>query len=231
MTDKHTMTQDELKQAVAAAAIAYVVDGEIIGVGTGSTANFFIDELARIKHRIKGAVASSEATAARLRGHGIAVHDLNEVESIAVYVDGADEITDQGAMIKGGGAALTREKIVASVAAKFVCIADGSKLVGTLGKFPLPVEVLPMARAAVMRRLTALGGQPRLRLKAGSADAFITDNGGEIIDVAGLAIVDPVALERDINQIPGVIAVGLFALRGADVCLLGEGDGVRTLTF
>ena len=197
----------------------------------GSTANFFIDELARIKHRIKGAVASSEATAARLRGHGIAVHDLNEVESIAVYVDGADEITDQGAMIKGGGAALTREKIVASVAAKFVCIADGSKLVGTLGKFPLPVEVLPMARAAVMRRLTALGGQPRLRLKAGSADAFITDNGGEIIDVAGLAIVDPVALERDINQIPGVIAVGLFALRGADVCLLGEGDGVPTLTF
>ena len=231
MTDKHTMTQDELKQAVAAAAIAYVVDGEIIGVGTGSTANYFIDELAKIKHRIKGAVASSEATAARLRGHGIAVHDLNEVESIAVYVDGADEITDRGAMIKGGGAALTREKIVASVAAKFVCIADGSKLVGTLGKFPLPVEVLPMARAAVMRRLAALGGQPRLRLKAGSADAFITDNGGEIIDVAGLTIADPVALERDINQIPGVIAVGLFALRGADVCLLGEGDGVRTLTF
>ena len=231
MTDKHSMTQDELKQAVAAAAIAYVVDGEIIGVGTGSTANYFIDELAKIKHRIKGAVASSEATAARLRGHGIAVHDLNEVESIAVYVDGADEITDRGAMIKGGGAALTREKIVASVAAKFVCIADGSKLVGTLGKFPLPVEVLPMARAAVMRRLAALGGQPRLRLKAGSADAFITDNGGEIIDVAGLTIADPVALERDINQIPGVIAVGLFALRGADVCLLGEGDGVRTLTF
>ncbi len=231
MTDKHSMTQDELKQAVAAAAIAYVVDGEIIGVGTGSTANYFIDELARIKHRIKGAVASSEATAARLRGHGIAVHDLNEVESIAVYVDGADEITDKGAMIKGGGAALTREKIVASVAAKFVCIADGSKLVGTLGKFPLPVEVLPMARAAVMRRLAALGGQPRLRLKAGTNDAFITDNGGEIIDVAGLTIADPVALERDINQIPGVIAVGLFALRGADVCLLGAGDGVKTLTF
>jgi ribose 5-phosphate isomerase A len=231
MTDKHSMTQDELKQAVAAAAIAYVVDGEIIGVGTGSTANYFIDELAKIKHRIKGAVASSEATAARLRGHGIAVHDLNEVESIAVYVDGADEITDRGAMIKGGGAALTREKIVASVAAKFVCIADGSKLVGTLGKFPLPVEVLPMASAAVMRRLAALGGQPRLRLKAGTDDAFITDNGGEIIDVAGLTIADPVALERDINQIPGVIAVGLFALRGADVCLLGEGDGVRTLTF
>src|SRR4051812_8901174 len=175
------MTQDELKQAVARAAIDYVVDGEIIGVGTGSTANFFIDELAKIKHRIKGAVASSEATAARLRGHGIAVHDLNEVEAIAVYVDGADEITSSGAMIKGGGAALTREKIVASVAARFVCIADGSKLVGTLGAFPLPVEVLPMARAAVMRRLTALGGQPKLRLQVGADAAFITDNGGEII--------------------------------------------------
>jgi ribose 5-phosphate isomerase A len=223
------MTQDELKQAVAAAAIAYVVDGEIIGVGTGSTANFFIDELARIKHRIKGAVASSEATAARLRGHGIAVHDLNEVDSIAVYIDGADEINAAGAMIKGGGAALTREKIVASVSAKFVCIADGSKLVETLGAFALPVEVLPMARAAVMRRLAALGGQPRLRQKDGAA--FITDNGGEIIDVAGLSITDPVALEREINQVPGVIAVGLFAQRGADVCLLGAGDGVKTLTF
>ena len=225
------MTQDELKQAVAAAAIAYVVDGEIIGVGTGSTANFFIDELAKIKHRIKGAVASSEATAARLRAHGIAVHDLNDVASIAVYIDGADEINAAGAMIKGGGAALTREKIVASVAQRFVCIADGSKLVDTLGRFALPVEVLPMARAAVMRAMTALGGQPKLRLQAGSDCAFITDNGGELIDVAGLAIVDPVGLEREINQIPGVIAVGLFALRGADVCLLGEGDGVRTLTF
>lgn len=225
------MTQDELKQAVAAAAIAYVVDGEIIGVGTGSTANFFIDELAKIKHRIKGAVASSEATAARLRGHGIDVYDLNDVAAIAVYIDGADEITAAGAMIKGGGAALTREKIVASVAAKFVCIADGSKLVDTLGTFALPVEVLPMARAAVMRRLSTLGGQPKLRLKAGSDAGFITDNGGEIIDVAGLSITDPVAVEREINQIPGVIAVGLFALRGADVCLLGAGDGVRTLTF
>ena len=225
------MTQDELKQAVAAAAIAYVVDGEIIGVGTGSTANFFIDELAKIKHRIKGAVASSEATAARLRGHGIDVYALNDVAALAVYIDGADEITAAGAMIKGGGAALTREKIVASVAAKFVCIADGSKLVDTLGAFALPVEVLPMARAAVMRRLSTLGGQPKLRLKAGSDAGFITDNGGEIIDVAGLSITDPVALEREINQIPGVIAVGLFALRGADVCLLGAGDGVRTLTF
>jgi ribose 5-phosphate isomerase A len=225
------MTQDELKQAVAAAAIKYVVDDEIIGVGTGSTANFFIDELAKIKDRIKGTVASSEATAARLRGHGIPVFDLNDVESIAVYIDGADEITNEGAMIKGGGAALTREKIVASVSGQFVCIADGSKLVDVMGKFPLPVEVLPMARAAVMRKLAALGGQPKLRLKPGTDQAFITDNGGEIIDVAGLQITDPVGLERDINQVPGVVAVGLFAQRGANVCLLGTSDGVKTLTF
>ena len=225
------MTQDELKQAVARAAIDYVVDGEIIGVGTGSTANFFIDELAKIKQRIKGAVASSEATAARLAGHGIAVFDLNDVAEIAVYIDGADEITASGAMIKGGGAALTREKIVASVSKQFVCIADGSKLVETMGKFPLPVEVLPMARAAVTRQLAALGGQPKLRLKPGSDEAFITDNGGMIIDVAGLAISEPVALEQRINQIVGVIAVGLFAQRGANVCLLGTPDGVRTLTF
>ncbi|WP_296948659.1 ribose-5-phosphate isomerase RpiA [uncultured Massilia sp.] len=225
------MTQDELKQAVARAAIDYVVDGEIIGVGTGSTANFFIDELGKIKERIKGAVASSEATASRLRGHGIAVFDLNDVESISVYVDGADEIDASGAMIKGGGAALTREKIVASVSGKFVCIADGSKLVETLGTFPLPVEVIPMAAAAVTRRLAALGGQPRLRTRAGSTDAFVTDNGGYILDVAGLSIVDPVALETTINQIVGVIAVGLFAQRGADVCLLGTGEGVRTLRF
>jgi ribose 5-phosphate isomerase A len=225
------MTQDELKQAVARAAIEYVVDGEIIGVGTGSTANFFIDELGKIKHRIKGAVASSEATAARLAGHGITVYDMNEVSAISVYVDGADEITDTGAMIKGGGAALTREKIVASISGKFVCIADGSKLVPVLGAFPLPVEVLPMAREAVMRKLAALGGQPKLRTKAGGSDAFITDNGGQIIDVAGLKIADPVALETEINQVPGVIAVGLFAARGADVCLLGTADGVKKLTF
>lgn len=225
------MTQDELKQAVAAAAIRYVVEGEIIGVGTGSTANFFIDELAKIKDRIKGTVASSEATAARLRGHGIAVFDLNDVESIAVYIDGADEITASGAMVKGGGAALTREKIVASVTGRFVCIADGSKLVDVLGKFPLPVEVLPMARAAVMRKLAALGGQPKLRRKPGTDQPFITDNGGQIIDVAGLQITDPVALESEINQIPGVIAVGLFAQRGANVCLLGTSEGVKTLIF
>ncbi len=225
------MTQDELKQAVARAAIAYVVDGAIIGDGTGSTANFFIDELAAIKDRIKGTVASSEATAARLRGHGIAVYDLNDVSEIAVYIDGADEITASGAMIKGGGAALTREKIVASVSRQFVCIADGSKLVEVMGKFALPVEVLPMARAAVMRQLAALGGQPRLRLKPGTEQAFITDNGGEIIDVAGLHITDPAGLEAQINQIVGVIAVGLFARRGADVCLLGTSEGDKTLTF
>jgi len=225
------MTQDELKQAVARTAIDYVVDGEIIGVGTGSTANFFIDELGKIKDRIKGAVASSEATAARLRGHGIEVLDLNDVESISVYVDGADEIDNSGAMIKGGGAALTREKIVASVSKQFVCIADGSKLVQTLGKFPLPVEVVPMARAAVARALTALGGHPRLRTKPGSDEPFVTDNGGHLLDVAGLSITDPVALETQINQIVGVIAVGLFAQRGANVCLLGTGEGVKTLSF
>jgi ribose 5-phosphate isomerase A len=225
------MTQDELKQAVARTAIDYVVDGEIIGVGTGSTANFFIDELGKIKDRIKGAVASSEATAARLRAHGIEVYDLNDVDAISVYVDGADEIDASGAMIKGGGAALTREKIVASVSRQFVCIADGSKLVQTLGKFPLPVEVVPMARAAVARQLVALGGQPRLRTKPGSDEPFVTDNGGHLLDVAGLAITDPVALETAINQIVGVIAVGLFAQRGANVCLLGTGEGVKTLSF
>ena len=225
------MTQDELKQAVARSAIEYVVDGEIIGVGTGSTANFFIDELAKIKDRIKGTVASSEATAARLRGHGIEVFDLNDVPSIAVYIDGADEINAAGAMIKGGGAALTREKIVASVSKQFVCIADGSKLVDVLGKFALPVEVLPMARNAVMRKLAELGGQPRLRTRPGTEEAFITDNGGELIDVAGLQITDPVALETQVNQIVGVVAVGLFAQRGADVCLLGTSEGVKKLTF
>jgi ribose 5-phosphate isomerase A len=214
---------------VARAAIDYVVDGEIIGVGTGSTANFFIDELGKIKHRIRGAVASSEATAERLRRHGIDVLDLNEVDAISVYVDGADEITASGAMIKGGGAALTREKIVASVSGKFVCIADGSKQVDVLGKFPLPVEVVPMADNAVMRKLAALGGQPRLRVKG--TEPVVTDNGGHIIDVAGLSITDPVALESTINQIPGVITVGLFAQRGANVCLLGTAEGVKTLAF
>lgn len=223
------MTQDEMKQAVARAAIDYVVTGEIIGVGTGSTANFFIDELGKIKDRIKGAVASSEATAERLRSHGITVFDLNDIDTMSVYIDGADEITAQGAMIKGGGAALTREKIVASVAKQFVCIADGSKLVETLGNFPLPVEVIPMAQAVVARKLAALGGEPRLRLKDGKP--VVTDNGCYIIDVLGLRIQDPAALEAQINDIVGVVTVGLFARRGANIGLLGTADGVKRLTF
>lgn len=227
------MTQDELKMTVAKAAIQYVVDGEVVGVGTGSTANFFIDELAKIKHKIKGAVASSDASAVRLKVHGIEVFDLNDIESMPVYVDGADEITASGAMIKGGGAALTREKIVASVAKQFVCIADGSKLVETLGKFPLPIEVIPMARAAVMRQLTLRfrphGAEARLRVKDGRN--VLTDNGNVIIDVYGLRIENPAALEAELNQIVGVVTVGLFAQRGADICLLSTTDGVQTLHF
>ncbi|MBX9798946.1 MAG: ribose-5-phosphate isomerase RpiA [Burkholderiaceae bacterium] len=223
------MTQDEMKQAVARAAIDYVVAGEIIGVGTGSTANFFIDELGKIKGRIKGAVASSEATAERLRSHGITVFDLNDIDTMSVYIDGADEITAQGAMIKGGGAALTREKIVASVAKQFVCIADGSKLVEKLGAFPLPVEVIPMAQAVVARKLAALGGEPRLRVKDGKP--VVTDNGCYIVDVLGLQIEDPAALEAQINDIVGVVTVGLFARRGANIGLLGTADGVKRLNF
>lgn len=223
------MNQDELKQAVARAAIEYVVQGEIVGVGTGSTANFFIDELGKIKGRIKGAVASSEATAVRLKSHGIAVFDLSQVESMPVYIDGADEITPQGAMIKGGGAALTREKIVASVADKFICIADGSKLVDVLGRFPLPVEVIPMAQTVVARKIAALGGEPRLRVKDGKP--VVTDNGCLIIDVVGLKIVNPAEMEQTINNISGVVTVGLFARRGANVCLLGTAEGVKSLKF
>jgi ribose 5-phosphate isomerase A len=223
------MTQDEQKQAVARAALQYVVDDAIIGVGTGSTANFFIDELAGIKDRIRGAVASSDATAARLRSHGIKVVDLNDVTSLPVYIDGADEITPQGAMIKGGGAALTREKIVTSAADKFVCIADGSKLVQTLGRFPLPVEVIPMAHAIVSRKLAALGGEPTLRLKDGQP--LVTDNGCYILDVAGLQIANPAQFEATVNNIVGVVTVGLFAQRCADVALLGSPDGVKTLVF
>ena len=217
------MTQDELKQATARAAIEHVPSG-IIGVGTGSTANFFIDELAKIKHKIDGAVASSEATAQRLKGHGIEVLELNSVGELAVYVDGADEITEHMHMIKGGGGALTREKIVAACSRKFVCIADASKLVGMLGKFPLPVEVIPMARSYVARQLIALGGQPVLR------QGFTTDNGNVILDVHGLKILNPVELENRINQIVGVVTNGLFAARPADVLLLGAADGVKTLT-
>jgi ribose 5-phosphate isomerase A len=218
------MTQDELKQAVAKAAIAHVPEDCIVGVGTGSTANFFIDELARIKGRLEGAVASSEATAARLKAAGIRVFDLNSVDELPVYVDGADEVTRHLHMIKGGGGALTREKIVAAVAGKFVCIADEAKLKDVLGAFPLPVEVIPMARSYVARELVRLGGHPGLR------QGFATDNGNIILDVRGLAIVNPVVLEGEINQIVGVVANGLFARRGADVLLLGTRDGVKTLT-
>lgn len=223
------MSQDNLKLAVAKTAIQYVVEGEIIGVGTGSTANFFIDELGKIKNKIKGAVASSDASAVRLKVHGIEVFDLNDVDYIPVYIDGADEITELGAMIKGGGAALTREKIVASVAQKFVCIADASKLVAQLGAFPLPIEVIPMARQAVMRELANFGGEARLRIRDGQA--VHTDNGNVILDVHGLKITDPIALETEINQIVGVVTVGLFAQRGADVCLLGTSNGIQTLNF
>ena len=219
------MTQDELKKAVARAALAYLVDGEIVGVGTGSTANCFIDELARIQHRIRGAVARSEASRQRLEGHGIPVFDLDKVDAIPVYVDGADEINAALQMIKGGGGALTREKIVAAVAAKFVCIADGSKLVAVLGQFPLPVEVIPMALGHVRRQLAAIGGgTPVLR------EGFVTDNGNLIVDVKGLSITDATALEARINQIVGVVSNGLFAQRPADVCLLATADGVQTLT-
>ena len=223
------MTQDELKQAVAQAAADYVAkhapEGSIIGVGTGSTANFFIDALAAIKGRYKGAVASSEATRKRLEGHGIAVFDLNDVDDIPVYVDGADEIDPALRMIKGGGGALTREKIVASAFERFVCIVDASKEVATLGRYPLPIEVIPMARELVAARARALGGQPRLR------EGFTTDNGQQILDVSGLRIEDPVGLEREINQWPGVVTVGIFARHRASVCLLGTPKGVKTLGF
>jgi ribose 5-phosphate isomerase A len=223
------MTQDELKQAVAHAAIRYVVDGEIVGVGTGSTANFFIDALGEIRHRIKGAVASSEATAARLAARGVPVFDLNEVDQIPVYIDGADEIDHSGAMIKGGGGALTREKIVASVAERFICIADQSKLVDVLGKYPLPVEVIPMATSSVTRALKQLGANPVLRMRDGAP--YVTDNQGYVLDLNGLQIHDPKALEQQINQLPGVVSVGLFALKGAAVCLLGTEQGVRTIEY
>ena len=218
------MTQDEMKQAVAKAAIEHVPSGCIIGVGTGSTANFFIDELGKIKNRIEGAVASSEATAARLKSHGIEVLDLNAVDGLEVYVDGADEITRHMHMIKGGGGALTREKIVAAVSRKFICVADETKLVDLLGKFPLPVEVIPMARSHVARELVKLGGQPRLR------SGFTTDNGNVILDVHGLSIINPVELEGLINQITGVVTNGLFARRPADLLLLGTASGVRSVT-
>ena len=216
------MTQDELKQQAALRALDYVIDGSIVGVGTGSTANFFIDGLAGMKDRIVGAVASSEVSAHRLASHGIRLFDMNDVDDIPVYVDGADEIDGGLAMIKGGGGAQTREKIVAAVARKFVCICDASKRVERLGRFPLPVEVIPMARAQVARELARLGGQPVLR------EGFVTDNGNLILDVHGLSITDPVALETAIDGIVGVVTNGLFAKRGADVLLLATAGGVQT---
>ena len=224
------MSQDDLKLSVARTAIQYVPEGKIIGVGTGSTANFFIDELARIKNRITGAVASSKATAQRLASHGIKVFDLNDMtETLPVYIDGADEITSEGAMIKGGGGALTREKIIASASDKFICIADESKLVDTLGKFPLPVEVIPMAAQLVARKLAVFGGKPVLRVK--DEKPFVTDNGNVILDVSGLRIENPAVLEEKINNIVGVVTVGLFARAGASLCLMGCASGVKTLEF
>ena len=218
------MTQDDLKRAVAQAAIAHVPADCIVGVGTGSTANFFIDELGKIKHKIRGAVASSESSAKRLQGHGIEVVSLNDAGSLPVYVDGADEITRNMHMIKGGGGALTREKIVAAASKKFVCVCDASKLVDVLGKFPLPIEVIPMARSYVAREIVVLGGQPKLR------EGFTTDNGNIILDVHGMGILNPVELETTLNNIAGVVTNGLFARRPADVLLLGTASGVQTIT-
>ena len=217
------MTQDELKKAVAEAALEYVESGMIVGVGTGSTANFFIDGLAGMKGKIDGTVASSEASADRLRGHGIEVMDLNQTGDLQLYVDGADESTRHLHLIKGGGGALTREKIVAAASEKFVCIADESKLVDTLGAFPLPVEVIPMARSYVAREIVKLGGQPVLR------EGFTTDNGNVILDIQNMTILDPVELETALNHITGVVTNGLFARRGANVLLLGTESGVEIL--
>jgi len=217
------MTQDDQKRAVAHEALQYVVTDSWIGVGSGSTANYFIEELAKVKGRIKGTIASSVKTADRLKALGIYVEELNNVDDVPVYIDGADEVTEHGAMIKGGGGALTREKVVAAVARRFVCIVDQGKLVPVLGKFPLPIEVIPMARSYVARQLVKLGGHPALR------SGFTTDNENVILDVHGLSIIDPVALETTINQIAGVVTVGLFARRGADVILLGADTGVRKL--
>lgn len=228
------MTQDELKRLVGQAAAAYVYEhvpeGAVIGVGTGSTANCFIDALAVNKARYRGAVSSSLATTARLNEHGIRVFDLNEIESLPIYVDGADEIDVGGAMIKGGGGALTREKIVASVSDVFLCIADASKRVDVLGRFPLPIEVVPMARTAIGRRVMGLGGVPVLRVDE-DGKPFVTDNGNEILDVKGLQIADPRGLEAEVNGWPGVVTVGLFARRGADRCLLGAHTGVETISY
>lgn len=223
------MTQDELKTQVGQAALHYVEPGSIVGVGTGSTVNKFIDALATIKHTIKGAVSSSVASTERLKALGIPVFEASEVDELAVYIDGADEIDHAGHMIKGGGAALTREKIVAAQSRKFVCIADESKLVQVLGQFPLPVEVIPMAAQRIVREFVAMGGTATLRLKDGQP--LVTDNGQHILDVTGLKISDPLAFETRVNQWPGVVTVGVFALQKAGVCLLGTEAGVKTLVF
>ena len=225
----HPLSQDELKTLVGQAALAYVPAGEVVGVGTGSTVNKFIDALATIKDRIRGAVSSSEASTERLRAAGIAVFEAEQVETLSVYIDGADEIDGQGYMIKGGGAALTREKIVAAQSRQFICIADESKLVKTLGAFPLPVEVIPMASARIIRQFTAMGGAAQVRLKDGKP--LVTDNGQHIVDVKGLQITDPLRFESDVSQWPGVVTVGVFAHQKAQVCLLGTATGVKTLTF
>jgi len=223
------LTQDELKTLVGQAALQYVVRGQIVGVGTGSTVNKFIDALATIKDEIKGAVSSSVASTERLRACGIKVFEAADVDVLSVYIDGADEIDHNGFMIKGGGAALTREKIVAAQSKKFVCIADESKLVETLGAFPLPVEVIPMATARVIKQFAAMGSKAVVRMKEGKP--LVTDNGQHIVDVTGLQIKDPLAFESTISQWPGVVTVGVFAHQKAQVCLLGTANGVKTLTF
>ena len=223
------MTQDELKAMVGQAALDHVVPGEIVGVGTGSTVNHFIDALGQVKERIVGAVSSSVASTQRLQALGIKVFDCNEVGEIAVYIDGADEIDGSGYMIKGGGAALTREKIVAAQAKRFVCIADGSKLVEVLGRFPLPVEVIPMAAQRITRQFAAMRAEATLRMRDGAP--LVTDNGQHILDVRGLAIRDPLGFESEVNQWPGVVTVGVFAHQRAQVCMLGTPTGVRTLSF
>jgi ribose 5-phosphate isomerase A len=215
------VNQDELKERVAREALKHVVEDAVVGVGSGSTVNFFIDQLATIKGRIDGAVAASEASAERLKKHGIRVFDLNSVNELPVYIDGADEVTEHLHMIKGGGGALTREKITAAVAKKFVCICDASKLVPVLGKFPLPVEVIPMARSYVGREIVKMGGHPRLR------EGFTTDNGNLVLDCHGLTLLDPPKTESELNQIAGVVTNGIFARRPADVLLLAEASGVR----
>ncbi|MCZ8251395.1 MAG: ribose-5-phosphate isomerase RpiA [Hylemonella sp.] len=223
------LSQDELKTLVGQAALQYVIPGEIVGVGTGSTVNKFIDALATMKDRIPGAVSSSEASTQRLQALGIQVFDANEVGELSVYIDGADEIDGRGHMIKGGGAALTREKIVAAQSRRFICIADESKRVEVLGRFPLPVEVIPMATQRLVRQFEALGGQARIRLKDGQP--LVTDNGQHILDVTGLQIHEPLAFESEVNQWPGVVTVGVFAHQRAQVCLLGTASGVQTLRY